>query len=85
MKSLSDKNKGDLYIYTLSHRHILYIHLQVCSSLLFIYFSHNFESYMDNFVHLEFHLLLFISTSAMSGYQNKGSDNVCTNKHPGQR
>lgn len=82
MKSLFDKKKGDLSIYNLPHTHIyIYKYLHP----FYLYISLTILPYIDNFVHLEFYLLLLISTLATSRYQSKGSISICTNKYPGQR
>lgn len=85
MKSLFDKNKCDPSIYTLSHTYIYYTYIYRYVHTFYLSTSLTILSLTNNFVHLEFHLLLLISTSAVTGYQNKGSNSICTNKYPGQR
>lgn len=48
----------------------------------FIHIPNDSESRRDNICNLKFYLLLLISTSPMSRYQDKYSNSVHTNKYP---
>lgn len=84
IKSLFDKKYYDLSVESpYTHRYI-YIYLSMFITFYLSIFL-KILSHRDNIVHLEFHLLLLISASPMSRYQDKDSNSVHTNKHPDQR